>query len=55
MVLEDNGVGFDQGTVRQGNGLKNMQDRAKKINAKLVLDSKKDIGTKVVLTLNMKM
>ena len=55
MVLEDNGVGFDQGTVRQGNGLKNMQDRAKKINAKIVLDSKKDIGTKVVLTLNMKM
>lgn len=39
MTISDNGKGFDQQEVRMGNGLKNMADRAKHINANLKISS----------------
>lgn len=45
MKLEDNGVGFITSEDSLGNGLKNMQNRAKKIGGKLIINSEKDKGT----------
>lgn len=45
MKLEDNGDGFITSEDSLGNGLKNMQNRAKKIGGKLIINSEKDKGT----------
>jgi len=42
IIFKDNGKGFDPFQKRKGYGLKNMKDRAKKINA--IFDLKTDIG-----------
>lgn len=47
--VRDNGKGFDSVMVRRGNGLKNMQKRADEIGAKLMVQSKLDEGTSVLL------
>ena len=47
MKLEDNGDGFDSSGDSLGNGLKNMQNRAKKIGGKLNIDSEPGKGTVV--------
>ncbi len=47
--IDDNGDGFSIKTIR-GNGLKNMQYRAKKIGAKLTLETDNQ-GTRITLTL----
>jgi signal transduction histidine kinase len=47
--VTDNGKGFDAEIVRRGNGLDNMQKRADKIGAKLILQSKENEGTTVCL------
>ncbi len=49
LLVRDNGKGFDHATYRQGNGLNNMRLRAGEISAQLVLNTKKDRGTEVVL------
>lgn len=41
----DNGKGFDYKTVKEGNGLKNMETRAKALQATFKLSSKVDQGT----------
>ena len=41
----DNGVGFDEATIKKGNGLFNISRRAEKINAVLTRNSIKDVGT----------
>jgi len=48
-AIMDNGKGFDKNQVRLGNGLKNMQKRADEISARLVLKSKENEGTSIVL------
>ncbi|MCC7332796.1 MAG: sensor histidine kinase [Flavobacteriales bacterium] len=47
--IEDDGIGFDLNHIQTGNGLLNMKNRAKKINASLNIESKPDTGTKITL------
>lgn len=49
MTIRDNGIGFDLETIRSGNGLKNMQARAKAIGAALSIQSKPGEGTVITL------
>jgi two-component system, NarL family, sensor histidine kinase UhpB len=49
MFIKDNGQGFDKQKVKAGNGLRNLRERAKEINASLVLKSKVGAGTEVNL------
>ena len=48
--IKDNGIGFDKTTVKQGNGLENMQKRAADIGGKLELVSVPGTGTEWRLT-----
>jgi ligand-binding sensor domain-containing protein/signal transduction histidine kinase len=48
-TLEDDGVGFHTGDVRKTNGLKNIGERADRINGVLRIHSIKDSGTKIIL------
>lgn len=50
-VLKDYGKGFDVSTINKGNGLGNMQNRAKELNGKLSIESADALGT--TITLNM--
>ncbi|MCW3121807.1 MAG: putative signal transduction histidine kinase [Flavipsychrobacter sp.] len=50
LVLKDNGEGFDQQTVKRGNGLNNMDIRAERLHGKLYIDSRKNKGTIINLT-----
>ena len=47
--IQDNGKGFDTLKEYQGNGLKNMQQRAKEIKGTLEIQSSGDSGTLVIL------
>jgi signal transduction histidine kinase len=49
LIITDNGKGFDAQTIKNGNGLKNMQIRAKKIGAKYYLHSVAGKGTTITL------
>lgn len=49
LVIEDNGRGFDPATVRQGNGLQNLQKRAGEIKGHLSLVSAPGAGTRIEL------
>lgn len=53
IIVSDNGKGFDIEAVERGNGLHNMQNRAKRIDGKLYIDSFKDKGT--AISLNFKL
>jgi signal transduction histidine kinase len=50
MRIADNGSGFDPGSVKGGNGIRNMQMRAERIGAALKIDT--DSG--VMINLKMK-
>lgn len=47
--VADNGKGFNEATIRRGNGLNNMQKRADEIAAKYFLNSSKEEGTTLSL------
>jgi signal transduction histidine kinase len=47
--IKDNGKGFDGKSVKRGNGLENMQKRADEMGAKLVISSRENEGTSLVL------
>jgi signal transduction histidine kinase len=50
--IEDNGVGFDPHTPRQGHfGLVGLQEQAEMIGAELMIDSKFQVGTKICIAL----
>ncbi len=49
MSIKDNGQGFDEQKVKAGNGLRNLRERAKEINATLELKSTVSAGTEVIL------
>ena len=49
LTISDNGKGFDVQTVKNGNGLKNMQNRAKKMAAKYELQAAPGKGTTITL------
>ena len=50
IIIQDNGIGFDQATIQKGNGLQNMQKRIEDIGGKFNLASSKD-GTKIEILL----
>jgi ligand-binding sensor domain-containing protein/two-component sensor histidine kinase len=45
--LEDNGQGFDVAATTNGNGLKNMKERAKRIKGELYIESRPGKGTSI--------
>jgi len=47
--VEDQGRGFDPDTIKKGNGLNNIQNRAKELNAGLEISSRKGEGTRIRL------
>ena len=47
MIIRDNGIGFDNVKAAKGNGLKNLQRRAEKLQGTLTIDSRAGIGTAV--------
>ena len=47
--VRDDGVGFNKNEVKWGNGLKNMEERARQINGDLTISSVPDKGTMVAL------
>lgn len=49
LEIKDNGVGFDEKNIKKGNGLNNMQERAKKMNAILEIKPVLEQGTCVRL------
>jgi len=49
LTVSDNGQGFDQQAEKTGNGLKNIADRAKNINATLNISSRPGYGTTIEL------
>lgn len=53
IIFEDDGVGFHTGDVQKSNGLKNIRERADKVNAVLRIQSMKNQGTKIVLTFTL--
>ncbi|MCB9209262.1 MAG: hypothetical protein H6609_07750 [Ignavibacteriales bacterium] len=54
MILKDNGIGLDTSQENLGNGLKNMQSRAKKIGGKLSINSDVGKGTTVTYIGNIR-
>jgi signal transduction histidine kinase len=50
LQVSDDGVGFDAGLVRKGNGLKNLQRRAADLKGALEFRSQPGAGTTVTLT-----
>jgi signal transduction histidine kinase len=51
ITVQDNGKGFDPGKNYDGNGMKNMHDRAKEMGAGLLVQSDAGEGTEITLRL----
>ncbi|HKI78036.1 MAG TPA: two-component regulator propeller domain-containing protein [Ignavibacteriaceae bacterium] len=49
LLIEDNGIGFDELSVKKGNGLKNLKTRSKQINGELKIFSTLGKGTRITL------
>ena len=50
-TLQDFGKGFDASSIKKGNGLDNMQNRAKELNGELDIASATGEGTTILLTM----
>jgi two-component system, NarL family, sensor histidine kinase UhpB len=53
LVVSDNGKGFDKETVRQGNGIQNMKQRAAKWNGQLVVTAASGKGVRIELIMKI--
>lgn len=51
LTITDNGKGFDEATIKAGNGLRNLRERAKESGGTLTIKSEIDKGTEVMLML----
>jgi len=49
IVFEDDGIGFNAAGIENSNGLKNIRERADRINAILRISSSKQKGTRISL------
>jgi hypothetical protein len=49
MSIADNGKGFDPGRSNEGNGLRNMKQRAEQLKGKLMIETARSKGTKVTV------
>ena len=54
IVVQDNGKGFDLGTVDFGNGLHNMKKRMEEIEANYSIKSEPSKGTQISILLPIK-
>jgi hypothetical protein len=50
LEVVDDGIGFDEASTRQGNGLKNLRRRTNDLHGRLMIDSHPGKGTRVTLT-----
>lgn len=50
--IDDNGKGFNYATIKEGHGLKNIQNRAKIINATISINSESKVGTNILINFN---
>lgn len=50
--ISDNGIGFSEESILQGNGLQNMKKRMEEIGGNFAIHSKPQHGTQIQLTLN---
>jgi signal transduction histidine kinase len=50
MIIKDYGKGFNENIVLKGNGLENMQIRAKELKGNLLITSQSGQGTELNLT-----
>ncbi|MBW7866970.1 MAG: tetratricopeptide repeat protein [Brumimicrobium sp.] len=53
LIIKDFGIGFDENEITHGNGLYNLQKRAKEMNGKIDFSSEKGKGTTLNLTINI--
>lgn len=53
LILEDDGRGFDMGTVVKGNGFNNMHIRTGRLNGTIVFDSRIGKGTSITVMLKI--
>jgi two-component system, NarL family, sensor histidine kinase UhpB len=51
LSIRDNGKGFEATTVRYGNGLLNMAERAKNVNGRLIQNASPGLGTEIIAEL----
>lgn len=51
MSINDNGIGFDINTTKKGIGLKNMQQRIDAVGGKINIQSTKNIGTSIFISI----
>lgn len=51
--IKDDGIGFEKETVQLGNGLYNMQKRMDEIKADIDINSKKLVGTEIIVKFTM--
>ncbi|MBA3662645.1 MAG: hypothetical protein H0W61_00355 [Bacteroidetes bacterium] len=51
IMISDNGSGFDAGVEHKGNGLKNIQNRIKRINGTFTINSSANKGTEILISL----
>jgi len=51
IMISDNGKGFDAKREHKGNGLKNMQNRIRRINGTLSINSSENNGTEILISL----
>ncbi|MFN3907656.1 MAG: ATP-binding protein [Flavobacterium sp.] len=51
LLIEDNGIGFDLQRVRKGIGLKNLNFRVNSLNGTVKINSEKEKGTKILVSL----
>ncbi len=52
IVIKDNGKGFDKNSIILGNGLSNMEKRMHEVNGEVTINSKLNIGTSILFSLN---
>ena len=50
IIIQDNGIGFDEATIQKGNGLQNMQKRIEEIGGEFHLSSSNE-GTRIEILL----
>lgn len=51
MSINDNGIGFDINTTKKGIGLKNMQQRIDAVGGKINIQSTKNSGTSIFISI----
>jgi signal transduction histidine kinase len=53
LLVQDNGKGFDRTNTRMGNGLQNIEQRAKASGAQVVISSMPGAGTTIKLEMKI--